>query len=248
MFYIHHATAAKAAKLGFTFTQIEGEDSAVLISWNERNKRFTHNNGPQAVEDMSVLRMLTLEYPKLRVVPLLLETGMSWTIYKGTTKIGAAVTLKAAWDQALDVLEGPAPAKPVKTKRAPRDEDADEDGGNGEETEEQELSDAELGLEDEEEGEEGGKSVVKRVYKQRYRPFRAKCGDELSVLITTHLTAGKDEDGRVRLDEERIERFARANGVWVDSYALLNVGMRRMNIANRLRAMVKKGYEIVWAK
>lgn len=106
---------------------------------------------------------------------------------------------------------------------------------------------AEDGDENEDEDEESeGKSVVKRVYKQRYRPFKQRCGDELAVLITNHVST-EGEDGEMRIDPVKLKRFAKHNDCWVDSYAFLNVGMQRMNVRNRLAAKVRRdGHEIVW--
>jgi hypothetical protein len=44
------------------------------------------------------------------------------------------------------------------------------------------------------------------------------------------------------------KKFAIANHVWNDKYDALNPGLQRMNCVNRLRAQVKKGYEIKWPK
>lgn len=104
---------------------------------------------------------------------------------------------------------------------------------------------AELAEADDDEGESEGRSVVKRTYKQRYRPFKSTCGDELAQLVAGHLKV-KTEDG-VRIDTDRLRKFATANDCWQPGYSNLNVGMQRMNVVNRLRAKVKKGHDIVWA-
>jgi hypothetical protein len=40
-----------------------------------------------------------------------------------------------------------------------------------------------------------------------------------------------------------------ANGCWDDKYGKLpNVGLVRMNVINRLRAKIRKGYEVKWPK
>lgn len=90
-----------------------------------------------------------------------------------------------------------------------------------------------------------GRSVVKRTYKTRYKPFKSTCGDELAALVRRHLEV-KTEDG-LRIDPVKLRTFAAANDCWQDRYDSLNVGMRRMNVVNRLRAKVKKGHDIVWA-
>ena len=90
-----------------------------------------------------------------------------------------------------------------------------------------------------------GRSVVKRAYKTRYKPFKSTCGDELAALVRRHLEV-KTEEG-LRIDPVKLRTFAVANDCWQDRYNQLNVGMRRMNVVNRLRAKVKKGHDIVWA-
>lgn len=103
------------------------------------------------------------------------------------------------------------------------------------------------GDDEEDEDEDAGKSVVKRKYKQAYRPFKQKCGDELSQLITEHVMVKDEDTGLVAVDEDKLKKFALDNGVWVASYAFLNVGMRRMNIRNRIAPRWKKdSNSIVW--
>lgn len=101
---------------------------------------------------------------------------------------------------------------------------------------------ADDGDEDEEEEDEG-RSVVKRQYKQRYRPFKDTCGDEVSKLISDHVF----DDDKKQIDPVKLKRFAQANGVWDSRYDHLNVGMQRMNVANKLRGRIRReDYEIKW--
>lgn len=106
----------------------------------------------------------------------------------------------------------------------------------------------EEGEDEEDEDSDEGKSVVKHRYKKAYRPFKQKCGDELSTLISNHLLVKDEETGEMKIDAVKLKKFARANGCWVDSYSMLNVGMRRMNVRNRLAAIIRKNpdYQIVW--
>lgn len=85
------------------------------------------------------------------------------------------------------------------------------------------------------------RSIVKRKYRKRYQPTNRSCGDELAKLVSAHI---RDDDV---INEDRLVRFAKANDCWIDSYATLNVGQRRMNVGNRLRAKVRKGHEVIWA-
>lgn len=92
---------------------------------------------------------------------------------------------------------------------------------------------------DDEEGDEG-KSIIKAKYKSRYRPFKMTCGDELSQLISAHVTI----EGHV--DRDKLVRFAKINGCWDERYVRMGVGMVRMNVGNRLRAKVRHGHEVIW--
>lgn len=108
------------------------------------------------------------------------------------------------------------------------------------------LADAEQAMSDAEDEEPSeGRSVVKKSYKTRYKPFRSTCGDDLAAAVRRHLEV-KTEDG-LRIDPVKLRDFALANECWVETYEQLNVGMRRMNVVNRLRAKVRKGHEVLWA-
>ena len=143
----------------------------------------------------------------------------------------ASVALDRAIAKINDGLKPVATPEPKKAKpaRKPRDEDEDE----GDE------------LEDEP---EEGNSVVKHKYKQVYkgRPLKISCSDDLAVQIARHLKV-KDEDGKLRIDPVKLQAFARANNVWDPKYSHLNVGMRRMNVVNRLRAKIRRdNHKVVW--
>lgn len=209
---IHHATAAKAAKLGFVITVAE-TGSHFNVTFGKLS--LVALDAKQGVEDMSVLKMLAAEYPKLKAV----QDGDDWELYLGKGKnaelVGSGPTLQDAWDE------------------------CNEAGDEGEAIED--------GLGDEEEEESEGKSVVKRRYKKAYRPFKQTCGDEISALISKHLLVKDEETGEMKIDAVKLKKFAKANDAWVDTYAHLNVGMRRMNVANRIRAKVRRDdYKIVW--
>jgi hypothetical protein len=140
---------------------------------------------------------------------------------------GLARVSQALVDEFRDLLDE------VEADEGEQDEyDAEADEGD--------ASAAEDGEEDEDSGE--GRSVVKKLYKTRYRPHHHKNGDELGARLTK---AVADETGK-KTDPDKLFAFAEANGLWNDRYAALNVGMRRMNIANRARAKVKKGGKLVW--
>lgn len=120
---------------------------------------------------------------------------------------------------------------------------------------------AELDDEDGEDSDaEQSKSIVKAKYKALYKPHKDKSGDDLSFEINKHCSRENAETGEMRIDRKALEKFAKANDCWVASYGSLvargggwNAGMARMNVANRLRAKVRRAkkddeiYEIVWA-
>lgn len=126
------------------------------------------------------------------------------------------------------------PAKPKKARKAiPRRDEDDED------------DDEEAG--DEDDGE--GKSVVKRKYKKKYRPFKQRCGDDLSRELSEFLSVEDEETGEKRVGLQELRVFAKANGVWQPAYSQMNVGMARMNVANRLRGKIRREkHEVKWVK
>lgn len=91
---------------------------------------------------------------------------------------------------------------------------------------------------------EEGKSIVKKKYRDAYRPNAHTNGDDFAKRLKEYLTT---EDG---VDVQKLMRFAVANKVWDEKYARLNNGQQRMTIGNRLRARMKKeeGFEPKWVK
>ena len=90
-----------------------------------------------------------------------------------------------------------------------------------------------------------GKSMIKSKYKKIYKPFKMTNGDDLNVLLAEHLKY-KDEDGQMRVNPAKLVKFAKANDCWVDGYKNLNIGQQRLNVGNRLRAKIKKGWAVLW--
>lgn len=93
-----------------------------------------------------------------------------------------------------------------------------------------------------------GASIIKRKYKEAYRPHSMTCGDNLARDISAHVIEQVMVDDKevTRVSLAKLRKFAKANDCWVEGYASLNIGQARMNVGNRLRAKVKKGYEIIW--
>lgn len=79
------------------------------------------------------------------------------------------------------------------------------------------------------------KSVVKKPYKDIYRTKGSGqgCGDRIDIALRDALEG----------DEAILPKIAKENNVpWV--WAILNRGLQRMNLANVLRARVKRGEKI----
>lgn len=158
------------------------------------------------------------------------------TAFEGDVALATASDPKDALDLAIEALK-------------------DEDGAD--EAVEIEAADDELDPSDDElqpADEDGGASVVKSKYQERYRPNKGHCGDDLAVkLRDTFLTKENPDTGRRCLDFNAFVAFAKANEVWVESYRQLkdrhgnrNDGLIRMNVANRLRAKLRKGAKVKW--
>lgn len=137
-------------------------------------------------------------------------------------------TNKAA--AAIRAMIKPKAKKAKKPRRAISDEDGEDDeDGDGDE----------------------GKSIVGAKYKARYkvRMLKTSCSDDLAVQIAEHIKTKDEETGELRVDEVLLKRFAQANGCWDPKYAHLNVGMRRMNVVNRLRGKIRRDeHKVVWAR
>jgi hypothetical protein len=177
---------------------------------------------------------------------LALTSTTEFRAMKDGVELARGAVAKDVLEQAIEKLNGA--AKPARKSKAQREADEDEDyAGEGDDFEEDEVdpSDDEEEAEEEVEDSEGA-TVVKKKYKDAYRPHRMTCGDDLSTRISNHVMVVDEETGERRIDQAKLRRFAIANEVWVQGYASLNVGMRRMNVANRLRAKVRKGYKVKW--
>ena len=80
-------------------------------------------------------------------------------------------------------------------------------------------------------------SVMKPGYAEKYED--GTCGDDMAALLAKSV---KNEDGST--DERAIAKIAKDNGIDMEKYAKLNVGMQRMNLGNRLRGLVNGGTDI----
>jgi len=84
-----------------------------------------------------------------------------------------------------------------------------------------------------------GQSVVKQKYRERYE--NGSCGDGLARKLRKHL---KTDGGTI--DLAKLQQLAERNRIWAPRYALLNPGLARMVVANRLRKLLRVGDTIDW--
>lgn len=102
----------------------------------------------------------------------------------------------------------------------------------------------------EDELEEAAGSRVKEAYKQRYNELKAVggsgqgCADALDLWIANTFMVPANKGKRMVLDVVAFTDFAGENGIDTNRYVGLNNGMIRMNVTNRLRAMVRKGQDV----
>lgn len=106
-----------------------------------------------------------------------------------------------------------------------------------------------LGEDASEEDEEDGGSIVPTKYRIRYGAPQ-NCGDEMAIALTAYVTLGrankKNPDGG--LDRDKLREVCRVNGIearldrWIDNG--LNGGLLRMNAANVLRGMMRRGEQV----
>lgn len=223
---IHHATAKKAKSFKIDLTVEDGTVVAV-------------KNGVRLASGLSGSVVLEQAIVKL--------TTEGKVIQVATAGVRAAKTSKAKAKKSSGPHEDAARAegwKPVKDGGYKQAGVGGEDGGESDAANWRELCD-EQSIEVEAES----RSIVKAKYRALYRPNHNTNGDDLAQQLRDYLTY--DDDGEDRIDAALLKRFAVANECWVESYSSLkNVGMRRMNIANRLRAKLRKDpkYKIEWVK
>src|SRR5712671_6280905 len=76
---------------------------------------------------------------------------------------------------------------------------------------------------DDEDDRPEGASIVKRKYKQIYRPHHMTCGDDLARDISEHVFETVEIDGKevTRVSLAKLRKFAKANECWVEGYASL---------------------------
>jgi hypothetical protein len=86
-------------------------------------------------------------------------------------------------------------------------------------------------------------SVVPADFRASYAEHGGSCGDDLAQRLKKHLTA---TDGTTDLD--KLRALAELNGLWRSDYGRLNPGLQRLNVGNRLRALVRQGTKVKWGQ
>lgn len=240
---IHHATKAKAAKFKIVLSV---EDNEVVATGKDGTRLAAGLQGNKVLED-AITR----------------QTGKP---AKGTPEGKIAAKAAPKPGKTLDGYDAGAmrAASIAALKRSaeadPYETLAKEDGwkktrwGFSKEGEESVHADSwqalcqdqGLELETDDSDADQSKSIVKAKYKAKYKPTKDKCGDELSFRIHDHVSR-EDDAGELKVNLDLLRNFAKANECWVPAYASLrsrtgawNAGMARMNIANRLRARLRR--------
>jgi hypothetical protein len=85
--------------------------------------------------------------------------------------------------------------------------------------------------------------VMVASYHARYsaNPHGPGCGDRLDVALRDFLLRQPTEKGeKARVDLVLLRECAENNDVWNSAWGTLNPGMQRMNLANRLRGVLRR--------
>ncbi len=233
---VHHNTLKKAAKFKIVLTV---EDNEVVATNKDGVRLASGLQGNKVLEE--AITRLTGHVAKAEQAP---RAAKSAKAEKSAKAPKAKKAKKSAKQKACEA------AGWMKTR-----------GGFKQEGEEEPSSEAknwdELFHELVEAGELDAADVrsgVKEKYKERYKPFKGRCGDDLADRISEHVS-----DGDGKTDKAALERFAKANDAWRPVYGTMmtnrgvwNAGMARMNVANILRGKVRRAqkdgetFDIKW--
>ena len=86
--------------------------------------------------------------------------------------------------------------------------------------------------------------VMVRHYHETYTANGGGNADVLDLLLRDVLLVAEGEDGEPKLDLTKLKALAKRHDVWNDRYMALNPGMARMNVSNRLRALIRSEGEV----
>lgn len=84
------------------------------------------------------------------------------------------------------------------------------------------------------------KSIVPEGFKAQYKAHGGSCGDEMAGVFADTV---KGEKGKI--DVSKLREVMAQNGIDTDRWSNLNVGQRRMNLGNVLRAKAKRSEYVV---
>lgn len=84
--------------------------------------------------------------------------------------------------------------------------------------------------------------VMARVYHDRYsaNPHGPGCGDTLDVEMRDAIMRVFPEEKTPRVDPDALREIGETAGLWKPEWETMNVGMRRMNLANRIRGLLRR--------
>ena len=87
--------------------------------------------------------------------------------------------------------------------------------------------------------------VMAKTYHDRYsaNPHGPGCGDGLDIAIRTAIMVPVADGKTLVADPERLKLIGVACDLWRYEWESLNIGMRRMNLANRIRAYLRNNAE-----
>lgn len=83
--------------------------------------------------------------------------------------------------------------------------------------------------------------VMAKSYHDRYskNPHGPGCNDSLDIALRDAITVVDERIGETYVDTKLLRQIGLAHECWVETYAALNTGMQRMNVANRLRGRLR---------
>lgn len=84
------------------------------------------------------------------------------------------------------------------------------------------------------------KSIVPEGFKAKYKAHGGNCGDDMAEVLNGTV---KDEKGKI--DVPKLEEVMAQNAIDTDRWNGLNIGQRRMNLGNVLRAKAKRGEKVI---
>ena len=104
----------------------------------------------------------------------------------------------------------------------------------------------EVEFEEADDAEGGAKcGVMAKDYHDQYshNPHGPGCGDQIDIEMRNAITIFDGKNGRV--DPTALQAIGESLGLWKPTWEALNIGMRRMNLANRIRGYLRNNPDAV---